>query len=89
MTEAQMIDVMKAGLWTAFAVSLPILSVTLVVGTVIGLFQALTSVQELTLTFVPKLGAIVIVYWLSMGFMTETVVTFFQTEIIGRIEAGG
>lgn len=89
MSEAEVIDVMKSGLWVAFAVSLPILSVTLVVGTLIGLFQALTSVQELTLTFVPKLAAIVIVYWLSMGFMTETVVDFFQRQIITRIESGG
>lgn len=88
MTEADVIDVMKAGLWVAFAVSLPILLVTLIVGTLIGLFQALTSVQEMTLTFVPKLGAIVLVYWLSMGFMTQSVVNFFQAEVIPRIEHG-
>ena len=88
MSEADVIDVMKAGLWVAFAVSIPILLGTLIVGTVIGLFQALTSVQEMTLTFVPKLGAIILIYWLSMGFMTQTVVTFFQSEIIPRIEYG-
>ena len=89
MTEAEIYDVMKSGVWAAFAVSLPILSVTLVVGTLIGLFQALTSVQEMTLTFVPKLAAIVLVYWLSMGFMTDTVVDFFHSQIITRIEASG
>ena len=44
----------------------------LVAGLAVGLFQALTSIQEMTLTFVPKLAAIVVVFWVSMGFMTET-----------------
>ena len=48
--------------------------VALLAGVVVGLFQALTSIQELTLTFVPKLAAIVLVFWLSMGFMTQTLV---------------
>jgi flagellar biosynthesis protein FliQ len=47
---------------------------------VIGLFQALTSIQEMTLTFVPKLAAIVVVFWVSMGFMTETLVASSATR---------
>jgi flagellar biosynthetic protein FliQ len=50
--------------------------------------QALTSIQEMTLTFVPKLLAIVCVYWLSMSFMTETLVDFFQNQIIPIIIGG-
>ena len=60
--------------------------VTLAVGMAIGLFQALTSIQELTLTFVPKLGAIFLTFWLTMGFMGQTLISFFQTEIITRVE---
>jgi flagellar biosynthetic protein FliQ len=56
--------------------------VALVVGLLIGLFQALTSIQEMTLTFVPKLAAIIAVFWLSMGFMSQTLVSFFQDMII-------
>ncbi|MEL6648986.1 MAG: flagellar biosynthetic protein FliQ, partial [Pseudomonadota bacterium] len=65
-------DSLRQGLWVALVISLPILGVALAAGLFVGLFQALTSIQELTLTFVPKLGAIVLVFWMSMGFMTQT-----------------
>ena len=58
MQEAIFYDTLRQGLWVAFLISLPILSVALLTGLVVGLFQALTSVQEMTLTFVPKLAAI-------------------------------
>jgi len=87
MTEADIIDILKSALWVAFMVSLPILTVTLVVGTAIGLLQALTSIQELTLTFVPKLLAIFITFWLSMSFMGQTIISLYQDEII-RIISG-
>lgn len=75
-------DTLRQGLWVATLVSLPILSVALITGLVVGLFQALTSIQEMTLTFVPKLGAIVIAFWASMTFMTETLVSFFNSHVI-------
>jgi len=81
-------DTLRQGLWVAVMASLPILSVALVAGLVVGLFQALTSIQELTLTFVPKLAAIVAVFWLTMGFMTETLVSFFQDRLIPLMIGG-
>jgi len=48
----------------------------------------LTSIQEMTLTFVPKLAAIIIVFWISMGFMTQTMVSFFHDGIIPLIIGG-
>ncbi len=81
-------DTLRQGLWIAFVISLPILIVALVTGVTIGLIQALTSVQEMTLTFVPKLGAIVVVFWISMGFMTNTLVSFFHDRIIPLIIGG-
>lgn len=78
-------DSMRSALWIAFEISLPILTVALVTGLVVGLFQALTSVQEMTLTFVPKLAAILAVFWVSMGFMTESLVSFFKGDIIPLI----
>lgn len=86
--EVLFFDTFRQGLWIAFVISLPILVVALVTGVAIGLIQALTSVQEMTLTFVPKLGAIVIVFWISMGFMTNTLVAFFQDRIIPLIIGG-
>lgn len=82
MSDTVIFDLMRVGLWTAVQVSLPILAVALITGLVIGLLQALTSIQEMTLTFVPKLLAIVITFWMSMDFMTGSLVGFFQNEII-------
>ncbi|MFS4437014.1 flagellar biosynthetic protein FliQ [Paracoccaceae bacterium GXU_MW_L88] len=85
MTEETVLDMLRLALGVGFRISVPILGVSLVVGLIIGLFQALTSVQEMTLTFVPKLGAIIITFWLAMGFMGEMLVNFFQRDIIGYI----
>lgn len=88
MSQAEIMDITRAMLWTTFMVSLPVLVVALVVGLVIGLFQALTSVQELTLTFVPKLAAVAITFWISMGFMSESVVGLWRDRLIPLIAGG-
>lgn len=88
MDEVVFFDTMRQGLWVAFVISLPVLVAALVTGVSIGLVQALTSVQEMTLTFVPKLAAIAVVFWMSMHFMTNTLVAFFQTQIIPLIIGG-
>ena len=49
-------DTMRQGLWISVIISAPMLAVALLAGIAIGLFQALTSIQEMTLTFVPKVG---------------------------------
>jgi flagellar biosynthetic protein FliQ len=82
MSEAEVLDILRQGLWTAMVVSAPILVVALIVGVGIGLVQALTSVQEMTLTFVPKLGAILAVFWVTMSFSGATLVRFYQDQII-------
>jgi flagellar biosynthetic protein FliQ len=87
-TEVIFFDTLRQGLWVAVVVSIPILTVALLTGVTIGLFQALTSIQEMTLTFVPKLGAIILVFWASMGFMTQTLVSFFHDRIIPIIAGG-
>ncbi len=81
-------DTLRQALWVAVVISLPILLVALVTGVAIGLLQALTAVQEMTLTFVPKLAAIVVAFWVSMSFMTESLVSLFQGQIIPLIIGG-
>ncbi|APX13283.1 flagellar biosynthetic protein FliQ [Tateyamaria omphalii] len=88
LNEVIFFDTMRQGLWIAVLVSAPILVIALVAGVSIGLVQALTSIQEMTLTFVPKLAAIVLVFWLTMGFMTQTLVSFFQSRIIPLVIGG-
>lgn len=82
MDQALFFDTVRQGLWVAVVVSIPILTVALVVGLAVGLLQALTSIQEMTLTFVPKLAAIVAVFWASMGFMAQSIVSFFQDTLV-------
>jgi flagellar biosynthesis protein FliQ len=88
MTEELIYDLTRQGLWVSVVISAPLLTVALVVGVVIGLLQALTSVQEMTLTFVPKAGAMIAVFWLSMSFMTATLVAFFTDTLIPQIAGG-
>lgn len=85
MDEIVLFDTLREGLWVATKISAPILLVALVTGVTIGLFQALTSVQEMTLTFVPKVAAILIVFWASMGFMTSTLTGYFQGHLVPMI----
>ncbi|MDF3415201.1 flagellar biosynthetic protein FliQ [Sulfitobacter sp. M57] len=86
--EVLFFDTLRQGLWVGLVISLPILTVALLAGVSIGLIQALTSIQEMTLTFVPKLAAIGAIFWLSMGFMTQTLVSFFHDRIIPLIIGG-
>ncbi|MBL4872246.1 MAG: flagellar biosynthetic protein FliQ [Rhodobacteraceae bacterium] len=88
MGAAEIFDVLREGLWVALIVALPVLGVALLVGVVIGLLQALTSVQEVTLTFVPKLAAILAVFWLSMGYSGQLLVNFYKDQVIENIARG-
>jgi flagellar biosynthetic protein FliQ len=88
MTEAMIFDVLRQGLWVSVLISAPLLAVALVAGVTIGLLQALTSVQEMTITFVPKVGAMLAVFWVSMSFMTATLVAFFTDRIVPMIAGG-
>lgn len=85
MNEIVFFDTMREGLWIAVIISAPMLAVALLAGIVIGLFQALTSIQEMTLTFVPKVGLMLAVFWVSMSFMSSSLVTFFTDRIIPMI----
>ncbi|WP_179380967.1 flagellar biosynthetic protein FliQ [Jannaschia marina] len=86
MTDLLFYDTLRQGLWIAVMISAPILGVALAVGLAIGLLQALTSIQEMTLTFVPKMAAILGVFWLSMGFMTLTLGRYFTDTIVPIIQ---
>jgi flagellar biosynthetic protein FliQ len=88
MTEAIFFDTLQHGLWVAAVISVPILSAALIIGIGIGLVQALTSVQEMTLTFVPKLAAMILVFWATMSFMSATLVSYFHNQIIPLIAGG-
>ncbi len=83
--QALLFDALREALWVAVVTSAPLLAVALIAGLTIGLFQALTSIQEMTLTFVPKVGAMMIVFWVSMSFMSQALLSFFNDRVIPAI----
>ncbi len=85
MSEADVFEVLRAALWAAVLMGAPILAVTLVLGFVIGLVQALTSIQEMTLTFIPKILAVVVVFFLTLGFMTRVCLDLFNNAVLPLI----
>ncbi|MEC7203680.1 MAG: flagellar biosynthesis protein FliQ [Pseudomonadota bacterium] len=86
MNEAQALDFMRDAIWTLIIVVAPIMLVGLVVGLIISLFQALTSIQEMTLTFVPKILLVFMSLVIFLPFMLETMRLFMEgvaDKIIG------
>ncbi|MCR4694220.1 MAG: flagellar biosynthesis protein FliQ [Pseudobutyrivibrio sp.] len=58
MTEGQVLDIVRDSIFTLLKTSLPLLLVSLIIGLVISIFQTVTSIQEQTLTFIPKIVGI-------------------------------
>ena len=82
MSETEVMHIAQQAILITFKLCAPILLVSLAIGVFISLVQAVTSVQEMTLTFVPKLGAILAVFWVTMSFSGHTLVRFYQDQII-------
>jgi len=76
MTEEFVIGIARDAFYTIFIVAAPALIVSVVVGLLISIFQAATSINETTLTFVPKILAIGIVSIILLPFMMERVLDF-------------
>jgi len=77
-------ELSKEAILTLIFMALPLLLVALTVGLTISLFQALTQIQEPTLSFVPKIIAIFITLFLSLGYMGEKM-SHFSEEIASYI----
>lgn len=88
MSEADILTILREFLWGAALMAMPLLTAALVVGLVVGLLQALTAIQEMTLTFVPKLAAMLIVFFISAGYMARICVNLFDNHVIPVIAGG-
>ena len=88
MTEVQALDFAREAIWTVLKVGMPIMLIALVVGLIIALFQALTTIQEMTLTFVPKIVVIFVAIVVFLPFMMTTVIEYSVT-LFDRIAATG
>ncbi len=87
MTEEMVIGVLTQAFYTSLIILLPVLGVALVVGIIISIFQAATSIQEMTLTFIPKLLATAIALIFLMPWIFEKMIAFTYRiiEIINSI----
>lgn len=87
MNEADALDLVRQTIWTVIVASGPAIVAAMLVGITISLLQALTQVQEITLTFIPKIVAILLTASLAAPFMGATIYTFAE-QIYARIERG-
>jgi flagellar biosynthetic protein FliQ len=87
MNERDALDIVQQAIWTIIVVSGPAVGAAMVVGILIALLQALTQVQEMTLTFIPKIVVMLIVVAVSGSFIGAHIYAF--TELLySRIEHG-
>jgi len=75
-SQQDVINIARNTLWVIIETSMPLLLVSMVVGLIISLFQTLTSIQEQTLTFVPKLLAIFVALMLMGSWLMNTIVQY-------------
>ncbi|MGV3550705.1 flagellar biosynthesis protein FliQ [Rhizobium sp.] len=87
MNEADALDIVQAAIWTVLAASGPAVLAAMVVGIVVALLQALTQVQEMTLTFVPKILAVMAAVAFSAPFIGSQM-SIFTTMIFSRVQSG-
>ncbi|MCP5075678.1 MAG: flagellar biosynthesis protein FliQ [Rhizobiales bacterium] len=87
MNEVDALEIMQMAIWTIIFASGPAVLVAMVVGSSIALFQALTQVQEITLTFIPKIVAILMTISLTGTFMGEKIFKF-SMFVFERVEHG-
>lgn len=88
MNAVDVLEVSREAVMTMLKIASPILAMALVVGLTISLFQALTQVQEMTLSFVPKILVIFLSLLVLMPFMLATL-TSFTYGLMDRIVALG
>jgi flagellar biosynthetic protein FliQ len=79
MDTGDVITIARQTIWIIIETSVPVLVVSMIVGLLISLFQTLTSIQEQTLTFVPKLLAIMLTLMILGSWMLNEIVSYMNT----------
>jgi flagellar biosynthetic protein FliQ len=89
-TDVLIIKLLREALMTTMIISAPLLGVGMLVGLVISIFQTTTSIQEQTLTFVPKIVAIFVTFILLAAWIIHTMVNYTKNIflMISKIGAG-
>ena len=84
MSEADTVEIAREAILVLLQVSGPLMLISLVVGLVISLFQAVTQIQEMTLTFVPKIVVIFVSLLVLFPFMLSSLSHFYE-RLMDRI----
>lgn len=87
MNEVDALELVRSAIWTIIIGAGPAVGAAMVVGIAIALIQALTQIQEVTLTFIPKIIAILLVTLLTGSFIGSQIFAFTE-QVYARIETG-
>jgi flagellar biosynthetic protein FliQ len=87
MNEADALDIVQSAIWTIIVGSGPAVMAAMIAGVAIALFQALTQVQEITLTFIPKIVVILVTVVLTAPFIGAQIFAFTE-QVYSHIEDG-
>ncbi len=85
MTIVDVVDICQRAMMVTLLASAPMLISGMVVGLAISIFQSVTQIQEITLTFVPKIVVVLMVFVIFLPWMTDVIVTYVQ-ELFLSIE---
>ena len=84
MDTAMVVDLGRQALWMTMLICAPLLGIALVVGLLVGIFQAATSINEQTLSFIPKLVALGLTLSVFGGWMINALIDYTKV-LFGRI----
>ncbi|KQO51582.1 flagellar biosynthetic protein FliQ [Methylobacterium sp. Leaf85] len=87
MNEVDALELVRAAIWTVIVGAGPAIGAAMLVGIGVALLQALTQIQEVTLTFVPKIVVILLVLLVTSSFIGAQIYTFAEMTY-GRIVTG-
>lgn len=85
MTQEFVISVAQTAVYTVLLVAAPVLGLALIVGLAIGIFQAVTSINEMTLTFIPKIVVVIVAVVVFAPWILNVMLTF-TIELMNNIQ---
>jgi flagellar biosynthetic protein FliQ len=89
MTEGYIVSIAREALYTVLLVSAPLLGVSLIIGLLVGIFQATTQLQDMTLSFVPKIVAVLIMVVIFAPWILNILISFTQNMFMGITKLTG
>ena len=84
MTPETVTTIGQEAMWITMIIAAPMLVSALAIGLLVGMFQAATQINEMTMSFIPKLFVLVMTLMLAGPWMLEVIVSY-TTELVGRI----